>query len=454
MEKSLDMTSGNPYKQIYTFTVPLFIANIFQQLYIITDSIIVGRFIGVKAFAAIGAANFYYSLVINIAIGLAQGFGTYYAQLFGARNFSDLKRSIARTVFLSSIICISLTAISLALTTPMLRLVGTPSDIIDASAEYLYWALSALSVTFAYNFASCLLRAVGNSKTPLISVILSSTLNVAFDFLLISQFHMGVNGAALASTIATLVSFIYCYIKLMKLDFACFTVQDLKPNKSIDKGLFRLGIPLAIRNIIISAGSMLLQGAINIYGTFFVAGMTAASKFSGIMCLVSSALDASAVVFVGQNYGAGKLDRVSNGIKMFSRIAIISSVAIAILTVIFGKEIIGIFISGNVDNLSEVILVGYKCLIAYSICLPALYLLFVYRSGLQGLGNATVPMVSGLVELLFRTASIILLTSFIGEWGVLFADGAAWIGAGIFLIINYKIVYKKRCRDLLWRNIK
>ncbi len=453
MTQNLDMTSGKPLKQIYAFTVPLFIANIFQQLYIITDSIIVGRFIGVSAFAAIGAASFYYSFVVNIAIGLAQGFGTYYAQLFGARDYPGLKQSIARTVLLSSIICAGLTAISLTLTMPMLRLVGTPADIIDESAEYLYWALSALGVTFAYNCAACLLRAVGNSKTPLVSVILSSVLNVAFDYLFISKLRMGVGGAALATAIAALISFIYCYIELRKLDFTRVAMQDFKASKRIDNGLFKLGVPLAVRNIIISAGSMLLQGAINAYGTLFVAGMTAASKFSGIMCLVSSALDASTVVFVGQNYGAGKLDRVKDGVKAFSRIAIVCSIIIAILTVLFGKNIVGIFISSDVSNSSEAILVGYKCLITYSICLPALYLLFVYRSALQGLGNAAVPMASGLVELLFRVISLFLLTLFVGEWGVLFTDGAAWIGAGAFLIINYRIVYRKRCQDALWKKI-
>ncbi len=444
MSKTTDMTKGRTLRHIIIFALPLLMSNIFQELYFIVDSVIVGRIIGVNAFAAIGAAGFYYWLVLGLVFGVAHGFGTVFAQRFGAKDFSGLKRSIAQSIMLTAIFSAAVTAACLVLLRPMLVMVNTPADIIDGAYSYLLWVFAAIPGMFAYNVSSAVLRALGNSRTPLISVVISSVVNIALDLMFVGLLGMGVEGVAIATAIATFCAFLFCIMRLRGIDAARIGRQDFKDGRAEALALIRLGGPLALRNTIIEAGGLLVQYVINGYGTLYVAGIAAAYKYLGIMNIVGFSLDGAVSVFVAQNYGAAKPDRIRSGMRTALRIAIISSVAAASLTAMFGREMVMLFVSGDAAEIAAVAEIGYRNLLAISICLPSLYLLLIYRSALQGMGNSSIPMLSGFIEMAMRVLSVFVLPVFIGVWGVYFSVGIGWVAAAILLVISYYAVFRKR----------
>ncbi|MGE5494214.1 MAG: MATE family efflux transporter [Burkholderiales bacterium] len=444
MNRTTNMTEGRPLRLIVLFALPMFFSNIFQELYYVADSIIVGRIMGVNAFASVGAAGFYYWLVLSIIFGFSQGFGALFAQRFGAGDHEGLRRAIAQSVICTAALSALLTAASLLLLRPALVLVNTPAEVMDGAYTYLVWVLAAAPVMFAYNVCATLLRALGNSRTPLAAVIVSSVINIALDLLFVWPCGMGIAGSAIATVIANCCAFVYCLYSLKSIEAARITPNDFKHGRKVAGALIRLGCPLALRNIIIETGSILVQYVVNGYGTLYVAGVAAAFRYIGIMNLVGFSLDGAVMVYVGQNYGAGRSGRIKSGMRAARRLAIISSVITAALTALFGREMIKLFISGEVSEVAAVAEIGYRNLLAFSVCLPSLYMLLIYRSALQGMGNASAPMASGFIELVMRILSLFILPAFIGAWGVYFSLGAGWVAAAIQLVISYHVVFKKR----------
>ncbi len=444
MNQTTNMTEGRPLRLIVLFALPMFFSNIFQELYYITDSIIVGRMMGVKAFASVGAAGFYYWLVLGIIFGFSQGFGALFAQRFGAKDHEGLKHAIAQSVIWTAALSVLLTAACLLLLRPALVLVNTPAEVADGAYTYLVCVLAATPVMFAYNVCAALLRALGNSRTPLAAVMVSSIINIALDLLFVGPCGMGIAGSAIATVIANCCALVYCVHRLKSIEAVRITPEDFKRGRDAAGALLKLGCPLALRNIIIETGSILVQYVINGYGTLYVAGIAAAFKYIGIMNLVGFSLDGAAMVYVGQNYGAGRSDRIKSGMRAARRLAIISSVITAALTTLFGREMIKLFITGEVSEVAAVAEIGYRNLLAFSVCLPSLYLLLIYRSALQGMGSAGAPMASGFIELAMRILSVLILPAFIGVWGVYFSLGAGWVAAAIQLVISYYVVFRKR----------
>lgn len=442
------MTEGKPLRLMARFALPLLLNVALQQLYYIVDSIVVGRIIGIGAFAAVGAAGFYFWLVFGVLLGFTQGFGALFAQRFGAKDSEGLRRTIARSIQLSALLSVLLMAVFLPLLRPVLTLVDTPADILDDTVHYLVWVLSAIPVMFAYNLCASLLRALGNSRAPLVSVAISTAVNIALDIVFVGPLHMGVAGAAIATVIANCCALVYCFISLRRIDAVRVRREDFKGGFGAARSLLRMGGPLAFRNLIIEIGSLLVQFVINGYGTLYVAGIAAAFKYFGFMNLVGFSLDGAVAVFVAQNAGALRYDRIRIGMRTARRIAIVSSLATAGVTALFGREMVLLLITGNAQQTAAVAEIGYHNLLAFSVCLPALYLLFIYRSAIQGMGNASVPMASGFVELALRVLAVFVLPLFIGVWGVYFSLGAGWIGAAILLVISYYIIYRRRDKAL------
>lgn len=444
MNRTTDLTEGKPLRLIVLFALPLLLSNIFYQLYYIVDSVIVGRLVGVHAFTAVGAAGFYYWLVFTVIIGFAQGFGALFAQRFGAKDHAGLKQAIAQSVILTAALSILLTAACILLLRPTLVMVNTPAEIIDDTYTYLIWVLPATPALFAGNTCAALLRALGNSRTPLTGVIISSIVNIVLDIVFVGPLGMGVAGAAIATAIATCSSFAYCFLKLHGIEEARISRSDFKNGLNAARRLIKLGGPLAFRNIIIEMGSLLVQYVINGFGTLYVAGISAALKYFGIMNLVGFSLDGAVMVYVGQNYGARKCDRIKTGMRTARRIALVSSLITAGLTVMFGREMVMLFITGSASETAAIVEIGYRNLIAFSACLPSLYLLFIHRSAIQGMGNSSIPMASGFVELAMRILSIVVLPIWIGVWGVYFSMGIGWVAAAILLVASYYAVFRKR----------
>lgn len=448
MTKTMNMTEGAPFGLLVRFAVPLLFSNICQSLYAVVDSAVVGRFLGVQAFAAVGAAGTVSWMVIDVVIGLTQGFGVLFAQRFGAGDISKLKKAVGTSLWLGGLLGVVLTSAGILGAEPMLRAIRIPSELADDARVYLQWLFGGTPVTVAYNLGGKLLAALGNSRTPLIAVILSSVCNVVLDVLFVAFFHWGVAGVAAATVTAQLCSFLFCVWKLRAIPELRLSGQYLRVDLEQAKELIRLGAPLGFRNGVISVGGLCVQWKVNSYGTLFVAGTTAAQKYFDLMQLVAGALDGAFATYSAQNYGVRNMDRIRRGMKCVRGIALISAVITAALTAVFGRYMIRLLVTGSPSEMGKIIQTGYENLLVIAVGLPVLYLLYLYRSGLQGMGNSLIPMLSGFVELGMRMLSVWILPLLIGRWGIYMANAVGWLGAFLLLCLAYYAVFQKRVGEL------
>jgi putative MATE family efflux protein len=430
-----DMTTGNPIKLILTFSIPLLIGNIFQQFYNMADTIIVGRFLGVKALAAVGSTGSLSFLVIGFVIGLTNGFAVLVSQRFGANDKEGVKRAFASSLILSSIMAIVVTAISVVSAKPLLDLMNTPSDIMDDALSYIIIIYAGnISIIF-YNMLSSILRALGDSKTPLYFLIIASMLNIVLDIVFITSFSMGVAGAAYATIISQAISAILCGIFIVKkFPILKLKKEHWKIRKDYIKTQLRIGIPMALQFSITAAGAVVLQSALNNFGSKTIASYTAASKVQQVVMQPAITFGVAMATYSGQNLGAGKIDRIKEGVKKCAMISIVASIASTIIVVLFGGAFTKMFVSGN--DL-EVIETAKHYLNTVSIFYIPLGLIFIYRNTLQGIGESFVPMMAGVAEMLARTIVAFTLPNLLGFTGIALADPAAWIAAAIPLGITY-----------------
>lgn len=442
--RTRDMTVGKPAKMILAFALPMMAGNIFQQLYTIVDAFFVGRFAGMNALAAVGAADWLSWLVFGIAWGYTQGFSVLISQRFGAGDAQGLKKAVANSVTLTGIICVAISVASLILARPMLRLLETPDEIMTDASVYLYVLFGALPILGAYNVQAGILRAVGDARTPLYAMIIASFTNIGLDALFVIWFQWGVPGAAAATVIAQGASAVYCYVILRRIPQVRLTKAELKMEKATCRELIRLGTPTAMQNIVIGVGGTAVQRVVNQYGTVFVAGFTATNKLYGLMEMASVSLGGALSAYVGQNYGAGKFRRIRQGVRVGAGITVAVSFVIAGLLFLFGRPVLSLFIeSPDAKLISDCLDVAQNYLNAMLVGLFVLYLLHAYRCALQGMGDTVTPMVSGVVELLMRVGAVMILPMFIGEWGVYFAELCAWFGAMVLLVSAYYIRIRK-----------
>ena len=445
-KKTTDMTSGRPARLLVSFALPMMLGSVCQQFYTIADGIIVGRLIGVEAFAAVGATALINWTLISVILGLTQGFGILFAQRFGAKDERGFSTAFGLSIALCACFGVVFTAAGLLLVKPLLIALNTPADIIGDASVYLYIIFSGISLTIAYNLAGTLLRSMGNSKTPLYAVLISSALNILLDILFIAVFRMGVAGAAAATLVAQLFSLIYCLYTLRGIKAARPSVRGFLSGGKTVKTLLRYALPLALRNGVISAGGLAVQYAINGYGTLFVAGMSAAEQFCGIMGIVGDGMEGALATFAAQNFGAKLIARVREGVRTAARISLASAVTISATVLLLGRQMLMLYFAGDA-NVAELLNIGYSHLTAMAIALPALYMLYVYRSAISGMGNTLMPMLSGFVELGMRVLAVFILPMFIAEWGVYIAESVGWVGACILLMITYAFINRRLKRQ-------
>ncbi len=443
MTRLKDMTKGNPLHLLLTFAFPLMLGNLGQQLYMIVDAIVVGRGVGVKALAAVGATDWTYCLILWVIQALTQGFSTRISQHFGEGDFKELKKDITMSIILCLVIGSILTIISLLLVNPLLRILKTPEDIFGGASSYLFTMFLGTMVVTGYNMTASILRALGDGKTPLIAMIIAASTNIILDFLFIMGFHWGIVGAAAATLVAQLISFIYCLWIIQKIDFIKMQPDDWKMNFSTIKYLCSMGVPLALQNVLIAIGGMILQSTINKQGFVFVAGFTATNKIYGLLESTALALNYSMTTYTAQNYGAGLNNRIHEGLKSATIISIFISICISILMILFGKYILQLFISSSDNSATETLSIAYRYLVTMSCLLWTLYLLHIYRSTLQGLGDAIGPMISGIIEFIMRVTAALLFTQIWGTSAIFFAEALAWIGGGAFVVVDCIIKLKK-----------
>lgn len=430
-----DMTTGNPVKLILYFSIPLLIGNIFQQFYSMVDTIIVGRFLGVNALAAVGSTGSMNFLIIGFVLGLTSGFSVLVSQKFGAGDTEGVKKAVGSSIMLSIIMTILITSISIFTAKPLLRAINTPNDIIDDAFSYIIVIYAGIFATFFYNMISSILRALGDSKTPLYFLIVASILNIILDLVFIVNFSMGVAGAAYATVISQGFSGILCLIYTSK------KFPILKLNKShfkYDKDLFKkhlgIGVPMALQFSITAIGAIVLQGAVNAFGSTVVAAHTAASKVEQLVMQPSITFGVTMATYCAQNLGASNIDRIKEGVKKCTIINIGIGVIGGVILTLFGSSFVKLFIS---DANPAVITYSMKYLTTVAFFFIPLSLIFIYRNALQGMGYTFVPMMAGVCELLARTIVAFTLPLILGYTGVCLAGPMAWIAACIPLILDY-----------------
>ena len=436
-----DMTSGNPVSLIIKFMIPMCLGNLFQQFYNIADSIVAGKFIGVNALAAIGSTGSLMFFVTGWLNGLSSGFAIIVAQMFGAKKYDRMRHYVAMSVYLMVLFSLTMTVGFGIANKPILRLMNSPDEVFGDVSAYMRIIYAGLLVTGAYNTLAAFLRALGDSKSPLYFLIISAVINIILDIVFIVYLGMGVEGCGYATVIAQGISAVCCLIYIIK-RFPLLHLQ--KPDFEIAwtsfGKLMKLGVPMGLQFSITAIGTIIVQGAVNVYGETYMAGFSAAGKLQNIVATVFVAFGATVATYVGQNRGAGRLDRVRQGVRCTQYMILGWSVIAMILMFFFGKYMTRLFVSPSQTDVIQVSVLYFHTVFW---CYPFLGSIFLYRNTLQGMGYGFIPMMGGIFELVARTVIVLLVAGHTSFRGVCLADPAAWIAALIPLVPYYFCVMKK-----------
>ena len=441
--KVKNMTSGRPLKLIFGIAMPLMLGNVFQQMYTVVDASIVGKGIGVAALAAVGAADWFNWLFLSAVQGFAQGFAIPMAHAFGADDHDDLRRYLGSAILLAVVTAAIITSAALLLVNPVLSLMGTPADIRPMSEAYLTVLFAGLPVVMTYNLMAGILRALGDGRSPLYAMVIASIINIVLDLLFVVGFGWGVGSAAAATVIAQVCSCIFCLFRLRQIAFLRLKRSDFAFDPERWARLIKISLPLSMQNAIIAIGGMIVQSIVNPLGVTFIAGYTATNKLYGILEIAAVSYGYAMTTYAGQNLGARKIRRIRRGTRAGALAGVITAAVIAGFMFLFGRQIISLFIDAGESDAAEAIRIAVEYLWLMSAFLPVLYILHVYRSTLQGMGDTVMPMMSGLAEFVMRTGAALLLPGLIGYWGVFWAEALAWVGADLILVPAYWAGFRK-----------
>ena len=436
-----DMMIGNPMKIILLFSIPVLLGNLFQQFYNMVDTMIVGQYLGEDALAAVGSTGCIMFLVLGFANGIAQGFGVMVSHAFGAKDFKRLQHYVALSLMLTAIVSAVLSVITVIGSRQLLLWLNTPENIVGLADSYIRVIFGGILCTMAYNVASGILRGIGDSKTPLYFLIFSSALNIVLDIFLIVVVKMGTTGAAYATVISQGVAAVLCFIVMFrKHDILRTSREDYYWDNQGILRMLSIGIPMALNYSITAIGTMILQSAVNVFGSSTVAAFTAASKVSSIATQTFPTLGIAMATYCGQNLGAGKYKRIYQGMRQAFYLCFVAAAIAALICCCAGPFMLKWFIS---NPSTETMSAAMQYLYAISGFMIPLGWIFIYRNGLQGLDHGFIPMLSGVVELVSRFAVIAVAAKPCGYLGVCFADPAAWLVTGIMLLIAY-LVWKRQ----------
>ena len=441
--KIKDMTTGSPLPLIVSFALPLMVGNIFQQLYTVVDTMVVGKALGVDALAALGATDWLYWMWLGMIQGVTQGFGILMAREFGSKQYEKLRCIVGSSTSMAALSAILFLALGQLVAKPALMLLNTPPEILEWSLLYLRIMFLGIPIVMAYNLLATILRSLGDGQTPLYAMVVAALSNIILDLLFVLAFRWGIAGAAIATLIAQGISSIYCLLKIRNIEFMTLNRSHFVPKPSDAGRLLSLGSPMAAQNAIIAVGGMIIQGVVNGYGVAFIGGFTAANKLYGVLEIAATSYGYAMITYAGQNLGAEKIDRIRTGMRCAITVALATSAVIAAIMLVFGQHIVGAFISGSPEVASAALKVGVTYLSVMSICLPVLYILHVTRSAVQGMGNTVLPMISGVAEFVMRTGGVLFLPALMGENGIFVAEVLAWLGADLILVPSYYVMLKR-----------
>ncbi|MDR1522316.1 MAG: MATE family efflux transporter [Streptococcaceae bacterium] len=436
------LTSGSPWKLILSFTIPLLVGNFFQQMYSFTDTLVVGQILGKDALAAVGSTGSLMFLMMGFSMGLTSGFAIITAQRFGAKDYVGVKCSFATSVCLSGIATIILTVINLFFLRPILLLMQTPDAIIDMAEAFFRFIVIGFFATMICNLLSNILRSIGDSQTPLFFLIISTIINVVLELFFILILKMGVVGAGvatlLAQAIAGLLCLFYIYRKIPILQIHFSDLKKIKKEDLIQH--IHSGVPMAFQASIIAIGSVILQSVLNSLGTDVVAAQASSSRIDQFAILPMMSFGITMATFTAQNWGAKKYKRIIKGVKQGLLLSIAFSIMAGIIEICFGENLVKLFVKAKEVR---VIALAQTYFNINGSMYWILSILFILRYTLQGLGKTAIPTIAGIVELLMRSGSAIILTLFFGFIGAAWAAPLAWSGAVIILMPSYLISHKK-----------
>ena len=430
-----DMTTGNSARKIFFFSLPLLIGTVFQQVYNLADSAIVGKILGTNPFAAVGLTGSITFFVLGLVFGSCSGFAIPVAQDFGAKDAAGVKRCVANIVWIGIVFAILMTAITVPLTKQILVWMDVPDELMGYAYDYLVWIFVGIGAQMMYNLLASIIRALGDSKTPLYFLIICSVLNIGLDIFCIKSLNMGVKGAAIATGVAQLISGVACLVYMVKkFPMLRLSRADMKLHLPTVKRLIGIGLPMGLQFSITAIGSIILQKAVNNLGTDIIAGVSAASKVQTLVMSPMDAFGVSMATFSGQNYGARRLDRVRRATKEVTLMLWAYS-AIAFCIFFFGaKYIVLMFVDPSETRIIDLV---HQFVTINGAFYPVLSLIYVYRNTLQGVGFSKAAMLAGLFELIARTVMGLFVVPKLGYTAVCFAHPAAWIMADSILIPLY-----------------
>ena len=441
MAKTKTLTEGTPWKQILLFSIPIFWGNIFQLLYSLVDTKIVGSTLGTEALAAVGSVSTLHTLMTGFLNGLTLGFSLITAMCFGADNMKRLKKSFAMTMELGVMTTTVLVVALMLVLQPLLHLLNVPEEQFAMSYAYISVLIVGLFATVLYNLCANTLRAIGDSLTPLLFLILATVSNIGLDYLFILAFHMGVQGAAYATVLAQLISVVLCFIRIFR-KFPVLHLQksDFRPEKELIVEMYKSGLSMGLMSCLVSIGTIMLQSAINTFGTTVIVAHTAARKVFEIMSLPMSVLGSAMATYCGQNYGAKRFDRIRQGILASLLIAAIWSVAVFIICHTVEGALIR-FVASTTD--AEVIYWGSMYLKVDMSFIVVCGVIVILRNSMQGFGDRVIPVFSSCIELAGKIIFAFVFAPMFAYWGIIWAEPVVWIAMVIPLIVKVVHTLKK-----------
>ncbi|MBC8610642.1 MATE family efflux transporter [Massilimaliae timonensis] len=437
-----DMTTGKPLKTILFFLIPMLIGGIFQQFYNITDTLIVGHVVGSRALAAVGASASTSFFLLSVVTGLTNAFAIVISQYFGAKDEKMVRKTTASAVYICVLSALALCLIGLFFSRPLMKLLQTPEDILDDAALYIQICMVFSAGQVVYNGAASILRAVGDSKTPLYFLILSTVLNVALDLLFVIVFDMAVRGVAVATVIAQILSAVLCVIYMIR-RFPIFRLKrsDWKLDLPNLLEILKIGSSMSLQSILLSVGDMTINAVINSYGTNVIAAYTAGLRVQQFASLSSFNLAQAFAVYAGQNLGARKFSRIRHGMRQATFLCLGITLLSTVIVFLFGDNITRCFISSSDPYLEEIVIYSRGFLRTTSLFYPFLGLIWLYNNALRGMGDIVVPFLSSMIELTVKVGLSLLFSFWFGYLGVWWANPIAWALGLVPSLIRY---YRRR----------
>lgn len=436
MEKTIDMTQGNPMKLLVRFSLPILIGYLFQQVYTLADRIIVGQFVGANAFSAVGSTTAITSMFMSMCMGISTGTGVVVAQYHGAGDEKRTAAAIANGVYINLIITVIMMVVSLMATNPILRLLNTPETLMRDASSYMMIYMGGLIAVTAYYVPFSILQALGDSKTPLIFLIFCSILNIVLDIIFVVPLGMGVNGAAIATIFAQIIAAVCCVAyTYKKISVVRLALKNARPDRNLLVKMTKLGIPTGFQYSLMYLSSIILQRVVNGFGESVIGAFTATTQMEVLVEQIYTSMGAAMVTYTGQNMGADRIDRIGKGLRDALSISTLLSVLIMAVFWLFANPIMGIFVDDY-----EIISIAARGIRITSLFFVAFGAVRIIRYLFSGAGDAVYSLMNGVIEIAARIMLVLFLTSIpsIGIWGIWFTTGLTWLITALFALWRYK----------------